>query len=155
VAQRSHWMKGWMQTALVHCRDPSAYFADLGAARGAAALAIFAGGFLAPLHAPIFLCCLIYDSAFGSLLAPTTLCDGLATGLFCLVASSGVAAGAWPRFVAMEEADILWLWPTLLRWPLWSLMLALASWRALRDLCVRPFYWDKTEHFPIAGARNG
>jgi len=154
VAQRTRWMKGWMQTALVHCRDPAAYFADLGAARGAAALAIFAGGFIAPLHAPIFLCFLIYDSAFGSLLAPTTLGDGLASGLFCLVAASGVAAGAWPRLVAMQDAGILWLWPALLRWPLWSLMLALASWRALRDLCVRPFYWDKTEHFPIAGVRN-
>ncbi|MBG0810036.1 glycosyltransferase [Methylosinus sp. H3A] len=155
VAQRARWMKGWMQTALVHCRDPAAFFGDLGALRGAATLAIFAGGFLAPLHAPIFLCFLIYDFAFGSLLTPTTLGDGLASGLFCLVASSGVAASAWPRLVAMQDAEILWLWPALLRWPLWSLMLALASWRALRDLRLRPFYWDKTEHFPIAGVRNG
>ena len=35
VAQRSRWMKGWMQTALVHCRDPSRLVADLGPARRA------------------------------------------------------------------------------------------------------------------------
>ncbi|BBU60342.1 hypothetical protein MSC49_02770 [Methylosinus sp. C49] len=154
VAQRSRWMKGWMQTALVHCRDPSAYFADLGAARGAVVLALLAGGFIAPLHGPIFLFFLVHDAGFGALLAPKTLVDGLASGLFCLIAAGGLSASVWPRAVAMGEADILWLWPALLRWPLWSLMLSLASWRALRELCVRPFYWDKTEHFPIAGARN-
>ncbi|WP_018267031.1 glycosyltransferase family 2 protein [Methylosinus sp. LW4] len=154
VAQRSRWMKGWMQTALVHCREPSAYFADLGALRGVTTLALLAGGFIAPLHGPIFLLCLVHDAGFGALLAPRTLADGLASFLFCLTAAGGLAASVWPRAVAMGEADIVWLWPALLRWPLWSLMLSLASWRALRELCVRPFYWDKTEHFPIAGARN-
>ncbi|WP_166144158.1 glycosyltransferase family 2 protein [Methylosinus sp. RM1] len=154
LTQRSRWMKGWMQTALVHCRDPSAYFADLGLLRGAAALVLLAGGFVAPLHAPIFLFFLAYDAAFGALLAPSTLGDGLASGLYCAVACGGLAASVRPRLVAMGEADILWLWPALLRWPLWGLMLSFAAWRALRELCVRPFYWDKTEHFPIAGARS-
>ncbi|WP_159728882.1 glycosyltransferase family 2 protein [Methylosinus sp. Ce-a6] len=152
VKQRSRWMKGWMQTAIVHCRNPAAFFDDLGAARGLAVLTILAGGFVAPLHAPIFFASFVCDAAFGSLLRPATFGEGLASGLFCLVAASGAAAGVWLRLVAMRDTKSLGLWPALLRLPLWSLMLASASWRALRELRLRPFYWDKTEHFPIAGS---
>lgn len=152
VKQRSRWMKGWMQTAIVHCRDPAAFFADLGAARGLAILTMLAGGFLSPLHAPIFFVSFLYDAAFGSLWKPASFGEGLASGLFCVVAASGAVAGLWLRLVAMRETEILGLWPALLRLPSWSLMLASASWRALRELRVRPFYWDKTEHFPTAGS---
>ncbi len=38
VNQRSRWMKGWMQTALTHCRNPQKLVADLGLKRTFAAL---------------------------------------------------------------------------------------------------------------------
>jgi cellulose synthase/poly-beta-1,6-N-acetylglucosamine synthase-like glycosyltransferase len=146
VAQRSRWMKGWMQTALVHCREPSRLFADLGPAGALAVVAMFVGGVLAPLHGPLFTCVLILDALFGRLLRPETMGDDLRCCLWCYVAVTGAYAEIGLQFLAMRRGGLLGLWPALLLRPLWSLMLMLAAWRALRDLWIRPFHWDKTEH---------
>ena len=42
--QRSRWLKGWMQTAMVHCRDPRGLLRDLGPCRSLAVLAMFTSG---------------------------------------------------------------------------------------------------------------
>jgi cellulose synthase/poly-beta-1,6-N-acetylglucosamine synthase-like glycosyltransferase len=146
VAQRSRWMKGWMQTALVHCREPARLFADLGPAGALAVLAMFIGGALAPLHGPIFTAALLLDAAFGRLLEDATTGDDLQRRLWCYVALMAVYAEIWTRLVAMRRGGLIGLWPALLLRPLWSAMLMLAAWRGLRDLWIRPFHWDKTEH---------
>jgi cellulose synthase/poly-beta-1,6-N-acetylglucosamine synthase-like glycosyltransferase len=146
VAQRTRWLKGWMQTALVHCRGPARLFRDLGPARGAAILATFIGGILSPLYTPVFTILLFVDALFGGLLQPQSLLHGVECGFWCSVALVGLGAGAWTRLVAMRRSGLLHLWPALFCGPLWSLMLMLSGWRALRDLWLRPFYWDKTEH---------
>lgn len=152
LRQRSRWFKGWMQTALVHCRDLPWLFADLGAARGIAILALFAGGFVGPLLAPFFSGFLVYQAAFGHLLRPATTPELAASGLWCFVAILGLCGALWSKLVAMRRDNICALWPALLFSPLWTLMLTLAAWRALRDLWLRPFHWDKTEHGLLAPA---
>ena len=47
--QRTRWLKGWMQTALPHCRHPLRLIADLGPRRAGAVMAMFFGGVLGPL----------------------------------------------------------------------------------------------------------
>jgi cellulose synthase/poly-beta-1,6-N-acetylglucosamine synthase-like glycosyltransferase len=150
VAQRTRWMKGWMQTAIVHCREPSRLVADLGAAGALSVVSMFVGGVLAPLHAPLFTLVLCLDAAFGGLLRPATSIDDLHCRLWCYVALMAFYAEAWTRFVAMRRGGLLGLWPALLCWPGWSIMLMISAWRALRDLWIRPYYWDKTEHVAAA-----
>lgn len=152
LRQRSRWFKGWMQTALVHCRDLPWFFADLGAARGIAVLATFAGGFVGPLFAPFFPLLLAYQTLNGHLLAPAALNEVALCGLWWIVAISGLLVTLWSKLVAMRRENILALWPALLLSPLWTCMLTLAAWRALRDLWLRPFYWDKTAHGAIGPA---
>lgn len=146
LRQRTRWCKGWMQTAFVHCRDPRRFFADLGAARGAAVLAVFAGGVAGPLLAPFASCSLFYQAAFGNLLTPLTPFEAALSGLWCIVAVSGLCASLGPRVAAVRRGDVAALWPALLLHPLWTLMLTLAAWRAVRELWLRPFHWEKTEH---------
>lgn len=146
LRQRTRWFKGWMQTALVHCRDPSRFFADLGAARGIAVLAIFAGGIVGPLVGPFASCALFYQAAFGKLLTPATAGEAALSSLWCSVAILGFCAALPPKLVAMRREKLFALWPALLLSPLWTLMLMLAAWRAARDLWLRPFHWEKTEH---------
>ncbi|MBY6240962.1 glycosyltransferase [Methylosinus sp. Sm6] len=146
VAQRSRWMKGWMQTALVHCRAPIGLMRDLGGAGALAVLAMFVGGVLAPLHGPLLACTLVLDAAFGRLLQPETPIENLQSGLWCYVVVMAFYAELATRFVAMRRGGLFRLWPALLFRPLWTLMLMLAAWRALRDLWIRPYHWDKTEH---------
>ena len=146
LKQRTRWLKGWMQTAIVHCRGPLRLVADLGARRAAAVIAMFAGGFLGPLLAPILCARLVYDAAVGRLLAPVTPVEIACSTLWCFLSLAGAAAIVWPLVVGMSRRRLTRLWPSLLLLPLWMLMLSLAAWRALIELWRRPFHWEKTEH---------
>ena len=144
--QRTRWLKGWMQTALVHCRDPRRLLKDLGARRALAVLAMFTGGFAGPLLAPFLTAVFCYRAAFGDLLTPRTPLEVTLSTIWCFTALSGLAALIWPPLVGMRRRGLTRLWPALLAAPLWQLMLSLAAWRALAELWARPFLWRKTEH---------
>ena len=146
VRQRTRWFKGWMQTALAHCRHPARLFAELGPRRAVAALATFAGGFLGPLLGPLLAGRLIHDAIFGRLLTPATLFEIACSTLWCFLALSGFAALVGPLIVGMRRRNMTALAPALLYTPLWLLMLSLSAWRALFELWRRPFHWEKTEH---------
>jgi cellulose synthase/poly-beta-1,6-N-acetylglucosamine synthase-like glycosyltransferase len=146
VKQRTRWFKGWMQTAIVHCRHPARLFDDLGAKRAFSVLAIFAGGILGPLLSPLLMCRLIYDALFGALLTPKTAFETGCSTLWCLLAISGAAALLWPLLLGMRRRRLGGLGGAALHLPLWLLMLSIACWRAFFELWRRPFHWEKTEH---------
>ena len=146
VRQRTRWFKGWMQTLLVHCRQPMRLIVDLGARRAAAVLAMFAGGLLGPLVGPLLAARLAYETVFGRLLSPVTPAEIALSTLWCFLAISGTCALFWPLAVGMKRRGLPRLWPSLLFMPLWLMMLSFAAWRALYELWRRPFHWEKTEH---------
>jgi len=144
--QRSRWMKGWMQTAIVHCRRPDRLFADLGMKRAIAVLAMFAAGFAGPLVGPLLTALFCFRAVYGDLFGPQTPLEIALSTLWCFLALSGVGAVLWPLLVAMERRRLRRFWPALLLTPLWQILLSLAAWRALFELWTRPFFWRKTEH---------
>ncbi len=101
--QRTRWLKGWMQTALVHCRDPVRLLADLGPRRAVAVLAMFTGGFAGPLLFPLLTTVFCYRAAFGDLLTPRTPVDVVLDTLWCFTALSGLVALIWPPLVGMRR----------------------------------------------------
>jgi cellulose synthase/poly-beta-1,6-N-acetylglucosamine synthase-like glycosyltransferase len=146
VKQRTRWFKGWMQTAIVHCRHPARLVADLGMTRAIAVIVMFVGGILGPLLGPLLMSRLAYDALFGAALAPRTAFETACGALWCFLAASGALALLWPlavgarrRKLTAHRAALLWL-------PLWLLMLGAACWRAFFELWRRPFHWEKTEH---------
>ncbi|MFY9627884.1 MAG: glycosyltransferase [Methylocystis sp.] len=144
--QRTRWLKGWMQTAAVHCRDPRRFINDLGPRRALAVLAMFTGGFAGPLVGPLLTSVLLFNSIYGDLLTPRTNCEIALSTLWCFLAFSGVAAIIWPLLLGMRRRRLARFWPALLLLPLWHLMLSVAAWRALIELWTRPFHWNKTSH---------
>jgi len=146
VKQRTRWLKGWMQTALVHCRHPHRLVADLGPRRAVAVLAMFTGGFVGPLLGPILTVFFVRDAVFGQLLAPLTPLEIAKSTLWCFLALAGAGATVWPLLVGMSRRRLTAFWPALLFLPLWLAMLSLSAWRALVELWLRPFHWEKTEH---------
>ena len=146
LGQRSRWMKGWLQTALVHCRDPQRLVADLGARRAFAVLAMFTGGFASPILGLPMTALLFSNALFGTLLTPQTPLDVAQSTLWCFLAVAGAAAVLWPLIVGMRRRKLTASWPALLYLPLWMAMLTLAAWRALIELWRRPYHWQKTEH---------
>jgi cellulose synthase/poly-beta-1,6-N-acetylglucosamine synthase-like glycosyltransferase len=146
LRQRTRWMKGWMQTALAHCRRPDRLVADLGLYRSLATFAMFAGSFVGPLLGPAFAALFLVAAFLGKLFAPSTPLETAGSALGCFLALSGSGAILWPMIVGMRRQKLSAYWPALFLLPLWMLMLSLSAWRALYELWRRPHHWEKTAH---------
>ena len=147
LRQRSRWLKGWMQTWLVHMRKPFSTWRDMGTA-GFIVFQVLMGGmvFSALVH-PFFLGAVFYGLTTGSIW-PTqgSLAASAAFALQTVVLLLGYG-------VAMEtarRASIIrglagfnrYIWSM----PLYWLLMSLAGWYAVWQLITAPFYWEKTVH---------
>ncbi len=144
IKQRSRWLKGFMVTYLVHTRNPRRLLSDLGGWRFLSFQAFFLGTLCQFLLAPVlwsfWLILLGLGHPLQSLL-PSTAVYSIA-GLFIfaelLVISIGLCA------VSSPERRFLMRWvPTMM---LYFPLAVVAAYKALYELVLRPFYWDKTRH---------
>ncbi len=146
VNQRVRWMKGWMQTAFVHLRDPVALWINLGPLAFFVTLSLFVSGVLSPLLWPWFTLALARDLATGALFAPATLLDHVVDTCALWLAVAGPVAIVWPVALGMKRQGLTPRWPLLFLLPFWHVMLSVAAWRAVYDLWRNPFGWAKTTH---------
>ena len=146
LAQRVRWIKGWMQTAFVHLRDPAALWRNLRPLAFVTVLTAFVSGVLSPLLWPCFFVILARDAATGALFAPTNIAEFIVDACACWLAIAGVAAMLWPALVGMRRQRLTALWPRLFLLPVWHALLSIAAWRAVFDLWRNPFVWAKTTH---------
>jgi glycosyltransferase XagB len=145
IRQRSRWMKGYMQTFLVHTRRPLRFMRTIGPL-GFVGFVFFIGGtVLSGLLNPLFW--LLYIAwvvaAIGGLDAvfPEPL---LFLSLFNLLAGNG--ALMFLNMLAPIRRGWLDLIPySLTAFGYW-VMLSIASYRGLWQLLRNPFYWEKTHH---------
>ena len=145
IKQRSRWMKGYMQTYLVHMRNPIKLFDDLGF-RGFLSFQLFIGGnILSNLTNIVLLVIFIisltvgYDKAAMFFPSPTLEIAyfNLIFGNLLLILINALAV--WRR-------RMYTLLPLLLTVPLYWLLAGIASYRALLQLFFHPSKWEKTEH---------
>jgi cellulose synthase/poly-beta-1,6-N-acetylglucosamine synthase-like glycosyltransferase len=145
LKQRTRWLKGYMQTWLVHMRNPLALWRHAGT-RGFFAFQLFIGGtFVSSLANPLMWLMFIashmtgitfFSGAFGEALARASLFSLVAGNLlFVYLAMLGPYRRGW-----------LQLAPYGLIAPLYWLMISAAAYRAVWQLIRRPFYWEKTQH---------
>ncbi len=146
LSQRGRWQKGWMQTALAHCRDPLQLFKELGPKRAIATLGMFAGGFFAPLVGPPLTLVFLWRAVFGDLLHPQDGFELALATIWCSLALGGLVASFLPILLGIRRAGLENLAPALLAAPAWKMMQSVAAWRALLELRSQPFLWRKTEH---------
>lgn len=142
LRQRTRWLKGWMQTWLVHMRDPWRLYRQLGLWPFLTVQLVVGGNVLASLVHPIMV---------------VWLTVGIGVGLpiwnsYAALAWFGTAmAGGYITSVALGAAGLLrrglvshcWV---LILVPLHWLLLSIAAWRALYQLIRDPYRWEKTEH---------
>jgi len=145
VKQRSRWQKGYIQTSLVHLRQPRRLVREIGW-RGLAHLLLFVGGtpVLAVLNLWFWALWLVYavtGARFIELMFPgPSLYLGLvawAVGNF-LVAYLGVVT-----LVETRRADLL---VASLLVPGYWVLISIAALRAVLQFAVDPSYWEKTQH---------
>jgi glycosyltransferase XagB len=145
IRQRTRWIKGYMQTALVHTRSPRRLVRQVGVVDALGFLALIAGTPLTFLLAPLMWVGTAMWYAFGEPHLP--LVD---SGTFWLIALINLAIGNGIMVVlnllaAVREHN----WraaPFALLNPLYWILHSFAAWRALVQLIHKPFYWEKTPH---------
>jgi glycosyltransferase XagB len=151
VKQRSRWYKGYMQTWLVHMRQPRLLFRQLGL-RGFIGFHLFVGGTpLLALLNPIFWA-LTWVWFLGRLqviedLFPFWL---YYAGLFCMV--FGNIAFIYSNMIAARQTGRPELVIAAALSPLYWVMMSIAAIKALVQLVTAPSFWEKTTHGLDRGA---
>jgi len=147
IKQRSRWFKGWMQTYLVHMRQPVHLFRDLGA-RGFLGFQIVFGGILiAALLHPVFVvwtsATLLQDMAGSAAIWHQNPALRF-TNIFIFFSGYffSMLAGAY----ALEKRGYHALIATVFSMPFYWLLLSIAAYYGLWQLIFKPFYWEKTTH---------
>jgi cellulose synthase/poly-beta-1,6-N-acetylglucosamine synthase-like glycosyltransferase len=147
LRQRTRWLKGYMQTWLVHMRDPRALWRELGP-RGFLAFQIMvAGTLLSALVHPWFYALAGFDLANNAFLARPAL-----LGLpFWLIASLSLGAGylasmAVGLLAVKRRSGARQLFKQVPLMPLYWMLISGAAYRAIWQFMTDRFAWEKTEH---------
>jgi cellulose synthase/poly-beta-1,6-N-acetylglucosamine synthase-like glycosyltransferase len=154
LRQRTRWLKGWMQTWIVHMRHPARLLRELGLRRFAGLQVLLAAMVLAGLLHPVFLALFAFDlftGAWGDRPAASPAERAvwwLAMGNLTLGYGSAVLLGA----VAAGRRGWRALSRQVVFMPLYWLAMSIAAWRALWQLAIDPYTWEKTQHRGCAPA---
>jgi glycosyltransferase XagB len=144
--QRTRWIKGWIQTYLVHTRQPRALWRDLGLTRMLGFHLYMGGLILSALVHPLFYAALLADYCFDY---NSFAFDETFGPLFWIVAIGNLVAGYTTSIVVgvvsvRRRGHRLVL--SALMMPIYWLLISLAAYRAIWQLYWDPFRWEKTPH---------
>lgn len=152
IRQRSRWLKGYLQTTLVHTRHPLRLIGRVGL-RPALSFGLLIGGTpLAALALPLLYLVTILSLLPQHLIPLQLPAWELDMGNFNMVI--GNAAMIALSILASRRREPA-LWPYALLCPLYWLLHSVAAYKGLFQLITRPHYWEKTLHgLPGSGERG-
>ncbi len=138
IHQRSRWLKGYLQTYLVHLRNPLPW-------RAALVLHFAIGGVVinALINPWMWIAFGVWAFTGTEVLDP--IFSGI-TGPLLTAFFAGNVGTAWLFIMAPTVREWFHLTPSGLFIPVYWVLQSVAAYKALYEFCVRPFYWDKTEH---------
>lgn len=145
--QRTRWLKGWLQTYLVHTRNPARLNAELGL-RGAIGFHTLMGGLiLSALVHPLFYVLLAYYALSGDLFAAAATPTGYVLWwTACTNLALGYTASILVGLVSVWRRGRPGLSMAALVMPFYWLLISLAAMRAVYHLARIPHFWEKTDH---------
>lgn len=143
LRQRTRWLKGWMQTVLVHTRAPRQLYRDLGLWQTFGLQVVLGGMVLSALvHPWIYLLTAIEVMRGHPVFAATSGYWMICWFNFTVGHVVGIALGL---VAAWRSQGRLPLFSALLV-PVYWLAISVAAYRALWEFYRRPYYWEKTPH---------
>ncbi|HEY2071773.1 MAG TPA: glycosyltransferase [Rhizomicrobium sp.] len=139
IRQRSRWQKGYMQTWLVHMRNPLQLWRNAGPL-GFIGFQLFIGGtfvsaFLNPILWAIMLVIFLCNLPLQHTAHVCYACLFLGNAFYVLLAVLGLWRRRW--FALMPFGALV---------PFYWAMASIAFYRAFAQLVSRPFHWEKTRH---------
>lgn len=146
LRQRTRWLKGWLQTLLVHHRTPVQALRELGLVGYGALTAHTAGTVASALCFPVLLAAAAIAVLQGSLLRAESFLHSFASVLAAEVFLFGPMAMLGPVLVATRSAGLTPLTPWLVALPAYYVLVSAAAWLAVWELFRAPSHWAKTAH---------
>lgn len=149
LRQRSRWCKGWLQTWLIHMREPRQLYRDLGFKKFLGFQAVAGGVVFSALAYPLFLIFLaagVVSLPFMGGEAPAGPLQTTMMGLHGLNILAGYGVAIALGLAAVASRGWRWLMPACLGLPVYWLLIAAGSYYGLIQLFTRPFFWEKTQH---------
>ena len=147
MQQRRRWFKGFLQTWLVHMRQPTVLWRELGSFGFWTVQSFTIGIFASALLHPILLVAGLRQ------LAPAYLSNGdpdilatVASGASLSLLLSGYGVSMAVSWLGLKRSGINGWSGVLAATPIYWLLMSAAAWLALWDFCVRPYHWHKTRH---------
>lgn len=147
LRQRTRWLKGWLQTYVVHMRQPVRLLSDIGFRGFMAFQGHFAGVLIAALLHPVAYALVVHDFATGAMFSEAETLVGRnlwALAIFNMIA--GYAASLALGFFVLRGRKIRGLIPYLIFIPVYWLLISVAAYRAVWQFATDPQRWEKTEH---------
>ncbi len=145
IRQRSRWVKGYMQTYLVHMRKPLELYRSLGHV-GFWGFQFFIGGNVVTILAMPFTYTMFgiwlatQSSVFDAIFPPAVLY----VSLFNLLIGNGMFI--YLNMLGAFKRHYFRLIPYALTAPVYWVLMSIAGYKALWQLIHNPFYWEKTTH---------
>jgi cellulose synthase/poly-beta-1,6-N-acetylglucosamine synthase-like glycosyltransferase len=157
LRQRSRWIKGYMQTWLVHMRHPIRMYREIGCNGLLGMQAVILGSVLLPLVNPALWLMIILWYATKAYWIPE-LFKGIIyymflslffIGNFYFIYSNAVGMHWMIRLIEKEKKQALFTYGLIkyaLFSPIYWMLMSLASYKALWQLITNSFHWEKTTH---------
>jgi len=145
--QRSRWLKGFLQTWLVHMRNPVALIDEVGFSGFVVLQATVLGILVSATLQPVFLTFVAVTLCHDLITAETPWLPSLLLNSFFI--GNMLAGGAISLLcglIAAKRAGLMGFGLTLVTMPLYWLLATIAGWMAVWQFIVRPFHWNKTRH---------
>jgi len=145
IRQRSRWMKGYMQTLLVHTRRPLHFMHTIGPLGFLGFVFLIGGTVLSGLLSPVFW--LLY---MAWVIAAISGLDAVFPQPLLFLSLFNLLAGNGALIFLNMLAPIRRGWLNLIPYSLTAfgywVILSIATYRGLWQLLRNPFYWEKTHH---------
>lgn len=145
IRQRSRWIKGYMQTYLVHMRAPVKLYRTIGF-KGFFSFQFFIGmTILTALVTPW-----LYGIYIFWLVTMTTSFDPYFTESILYLSNLNLLLGnsfyVYIMMLGVTKREKFGLIPFALVVPLYWILMSIAGYKGLYQLFINPFYWEKTQH---------
>ena len=141
IKQRSRWVKGYMQTYLVHMRNPVKLFQKFGIKKFLSFQLIVGGAPLGLLFAPFLwiIPVITYSRSIASIKSYYEAIDIIPLLLYVATLLFWGICGAFAR----RNYDLLCY---VVLFPAYYALQSYAAWKGLYQLFTKPHYWEKTQH---------
>ncbi|MCD6507702.1 glycosyltransferase [Candidatus Poribacteria bacterium] len=150
MGQRSRWMKGYIQTYLVHMREPVRCMREMGVFNFLTFNMIVGFGTMLSLLNPVFWLMFLWHMASGS-----AFIESLFPGVIGYMGSFSLIFLNFAFIYLMIISALVREDYDLVKYGLLSpiswVLMSVAGWRGLMELIFKPHYWRKTKHGEVKG----